>query len=83
MFPHTHHKEMVLLFERTVDDEDETKEKSVDTDATAAVIIGTSVDDTEDTEMVGDIRAETPNAVLPAVEEDSTNRVSESDTAML
>lgn len=36
MFPHTHHKEMVLLFERTVDTEDTTTVVKIDDNAMSA-----------------------------------------------
>lgn len=47
MFPHTHHKEMVLLFERTVDKEDEADASVTSPKDAESLTAGAGGDDTE------------------------------------
>lgn len=67
MFPHTHHKEMVMLFERTVDEEEKpSPTEIVEKSADAISIPGKDDNDTEMVELERDQMHETPSLIIAA-----------------
>lgn len=65
MFPHTHHTELIILFERQIDDDDDDKKvmpvKNVDEKIIEKDTMETPAEDNKDVEMVKDTKEDVKN----------------------